>query len=819
MKTPISFAYRNLVFGESHGDAWAVYRLQMQSYAGLSRSGKRELLASVASMAYGLEADFTLLRVSRPWTVEDYERGVRSLVDHRHALDEELDEYLEMQQRLLGERGSRIPEVYLSVRLPAEDGDPLRGLPFTAGLRKTFGFDDARGISGRRLEALLEEEGKVLRRLFDVVDADRAASHELQWLIRRGFCRGVGDPMVDERFEPQALVVEASESEGGARFEPLEADILRLFEEPINITSRGLRIESEHGDSHQAFLCLGALPEEVSFPGRQAELLFAPLEELSFPVDAALSCRYVPNRDAVRLIRRRIIDADHIYSEESNGEHGPSASAMDRPALARQLEEYLTGGDRPPLFKSTISLGIGAPTPEALEDRIEQVRREYGAVRLHRPLGEQLELFISHLPGQCDRVSGYADYLTVEQVGAMVPVATHAVGSEHGPYIGHTLAGAEQPVLFDSGEASRASRSPATLLVGKLGSGKTLAMELIMYQALLAGSTVCDIDPKGDHALDRLPGVAERMEIVELSAEDRYRGLLDPLRIGPKDTSEDRAVNFLLGILPDPVAPEWQTEVRGAVRAVVARGGASCDDVLSELEQGNGDAKIAARALRVHADSGLARLGFARPGTPPPEPAKRPLTSLRIRNLALPLPGTPRSELQHEERIARAVLHLLAMYALHLTSSDRRRHSVLGFDEAWVLLSDAAGRSLIDRISRLGRAQNATPLLATQVLEDADALDGLIGPMFCFGVEGDREARGALRLLGMDEDDPQLRQTLMGFRQGRCMMRDLDGRVAPVQIDLLDQRLLGALDTTPAALPLPEEPEHDQPLVATAAGE
>lgn len=804
MRSPISFAYRNVVFGEGPGDAWALYRLATQSYAGLGRSGKQELLAAVASMAYGLETDFTLLRVSRPWTTEAYERGVRSLVDERHVLREELDEYLATQLRLLGGRSSRIPEVYISVRLPGEDRDPLRGLPFAAEIRRAFGLNDARGISGRHLDLLLSEEEKMLDRLLDAVEAEPAASHELQWLIRRGFCRGVGDPMLDERFEPQALVVEDPEDNDGVRFEPLEADLLRLFEEPINIASRGLRIESERGDSHQAFLCLGALPDSATFPGRQAELLFAPLEELPFPVDAALSAQYVANGEAVRMIRRRIVDADHIYAEESHGDHGPSASAVDRPALARQLEEYLTGGDRPPLLKSTISLGVGAPTPELLEERVEQLKREFGSVKLHRPLGEQLELFISHLPAQRNRVSGYADYLTVEQVGAMVPIATHAVGSEHGPYIGHTLAGARQPVLFDSGEASRASRSPATLLVGQLGSGKTLCMELMMYQALLAGSIVCDIDPKGDHALHRLPGVAERMEVVELSAEERYRGLLDPLRVGTRDTCEDRAVNFLLGILPEPVGPEWQTEVRGAVRAVVARGGASCEQVLEELEQGNAEARLAARALRVHADSGLARLGFAQPGTPPPEPAKRPLTSLRIQNLAMPLPGTPRSELQHEERIARAILHLLAMYALHLTSSDRRRHSVLGFDEAWVLLSDAAGRALIERISRLSRAQNATPLLATQVLEDADALDGLIGPMFCFGVESEREARGALRLLGMDDDDAQLRQSLMSFRRGRCMMRDLDGRVAPVQIDLLDQGLVEALDTTPAA-PTAEE--------------
>ena len=203
---------------------------------------------------------------------------------------------------------------------------------------------------------------------------------------------------------------------------------------------------------------------------------------------------------------------------------------------------------------------------------MESVRREFGAVKLHRPLGAQLDLFVSHLPGQPVQLGDYDDYLTVEQFGAMVPIATHAVGAETGPCIGYTVTGTRQPVLFDVTEASRSSRSPATLLAGTLGSGKTLCMELIMYQAFLAGSMICDIDPKGDHALDRLPGVADELEVIELSAEERYRGMLDPLRIAPEETREDLAYNFLLSILPEPIAPGWQTEIRLAVQKVHRRG-------------------------------------------------------------------------------------------------------------------------------------------------------------------------------------------------------------------------------------------------------
>ena len=56
-------------------------------------------------------------------------------------------------------------------------------------------------------------------------------------------------------------------------------------------------------------------------------------------------------------------------------------------------------------------------------------RRAYGEIRLHRPLGDQLQLFLQHLPAQRTRVAGYDDTLTTEQVAAMMPTATHAAGS------------------------------------------------------------------------------------------------------------------------------------------------------------------------------------------------------------------------------------------------------------------------------------------------------------------------------------------------------------------------------------------------------
>jgi hypothetical protein len=806
MRQPITFAYRNVVFARDVDDAWALYRIRTLSYAGLTSAEKKELLYDLASFADGIEADFQLLRVTRQWSLEDYMRGATLTLDGRHGHRERWSDYLDRDRLRLGSREIAEPEVYLAVRLG--DAQPVRergrgtlarsGPPgaLLSMVGRFVGLRDPCGLTRRRLESLLAGEERASARVGDYLDCERASTHELQWLVRRAFCRGIGEPELEERFLPQALIVEDENEE--ARYRPLECDLLRLLESPINVEARQLRIESERGESYQAFLSFGALPESAVFPGRESELLFAPLEALGFPIDACFSARYVPNAKALALARRKIVDADNTFAEESQGDHGPSSATSYRPGAARELEGYLTGDGRPPLLRAAISLAVGAPSREALEERVEVVRREYGSLRLHRPLGEQLELFVSHLPAQPSGVASYDDYLTVEQFGAMVPTATHAVGSSAGPYIGYTLSGSRAPVLFDLTEASRTSRPPSALLAGTLGSGKTIALQLLLYQAFLQGSSVVDVDPKGDHYLYDLPDLSENTEVIEFSPEERYRGLLDPLRIAPAHTREDLATNFLIDVLPEPMPASWKTEIRRAVREVADGGGCGdCAAVIERLGRGSGDARDAGSALAVYADSGLARLGFAgSTRDPASEPAARQLTSLRIRNLARPIPGTPRAELSEDERIGQAVLRLVCAYAMRLMGSDRTRHKVLGFDEAWFLMQDSVGRRLIEHLNRWARSEFATPILVTHLVADAEEVDNLIGARFVFGMEAESEAARALSLLGLDCEDERLRQRLLQFRRGRCFMRDYEGRVGAIQLDP-GADLLERLDTTP----------------------
>ena len=243
-------------------------------------------------------------------------------------------------------------------------------------------------------------------------------------------------------------------------------------------------------------------------------------------------------------------------------------------------------------------------------------RRAYGEIRLHRPLGDQLQLFLQHLPGQRTRVAGYDDTLTTEQVAAMMPTATHAVGLATGllPRVTRCR-GRRQPVRFNLREGSDSDRNTTILSVGALGSGKTTLDQKLKYEGFLLGARVIDCDPKGDHRFHLLEEVAPHVECVTLRPDPALRGVLDPLRVAPEHLRQDAAVSFLRDLLPGRAEPAWETAVVGAVDRVLRRSrerrpASRSSEALREGDET--DAQVG-KTLEVYARSGLTQLGFADP--------------------------------------------------------------------------------------------------------------------------------------------------------------------------------------------------------------
>lgn len=811
MKPPISFVYGNLVFGAKLDDAWAAFRVPTASYEWLSEEVKRTRLLALVAALEAIDADVQIVRVGRAWDLEGYLSELDEIGAAAH--ERELRSYAREHGERLCSVGIAQPELFLIVSLRDPERDVSAYVSKAAeqhprewlrSLGRAIALRDRRLLPVSELERARLRADQIHARLGDFLDARPARGVELQWLVRRAFCRGLGEPMVDGLHEPRAL---AFERNGEAVLAPLEADVVRWMDGVVEHRGRVVRIESELGVSWQAQLVLGALPERATFPGARVELMFAPVESLPFPIDISLNARFLPNELALRLARRRVQDADQIVRAESDGDQGVSDLGYQRTQEARDLLSYLQASSHPPLLRATVAIAIGAESEQELDERVDMARRAYGEIRLHRPLGDQLQLFLQHLPGQRTRVAGYDDTLTTEQVAAMMPTATHAVGSRRGFYLGHTLSGSRQPVRFNLSEGSERDRNAAILSVGALGSGKTTLAQKLKYEAFLQGARVIDCDPKGDHRFHLLEEVAPHAETIAIRPDAALRGMLDPLRVAPEHLRQDATVSFLRDLLPGRADAAWETAVVGAVDRVMQRSRepTSLEVVRALCEGDDIDAQVG-KTLEVYARSGLTQLGFADPDVPLDPIGEKQVTYIPIRDLPGPEPGTPRAEYTQVERVGQQLVRLIAMLAMHLMSSERERLKLFSFDEGWRLLGDPVGRSLLASLQRMGRSELAVPIVSTQLVTDAligerESLENLLGATFVFGMRSEVEAGRALQLLGLDPDDARARERLLALDAGRCLLRDHSGRVEAIQVEVVVPALLRAFSTTPQSSP------------------
>jgi hypothetical protein len=767
----LRYARANLLLGPGD-EALALYRLAPTGYPLLADAEKWTLQRELERLAHAVGADFSLWRVYR-----------QSNDDNSNA------------------NGRRV-EVYLGVALSTETEVRIGGALLAGAdrLRERLPtLTRSPGtVSAVRLAALAEAEQRVHERLAGAVSLRRARTRELEWLLRRAPLRGVAEPRLEQLWAPDALIIE--DDTGQASYQPLGWDLWRLpaavvFEDPGHPPS--LQIETDEHDSVQAMLCLGALAESPVFPGPQAELLHAPLDALPFAVDAVMHVGWLGNREALGQVRKRIVDAEQTYRDQLQSSFGPAWQADDDRTLAREYEQVLQSGARPPMLYASISLAVGAPDRAELERRVERLRGAYGDVLLYRPRGLQERLWLDHLPRvDGGRVRDYVQQVTAQQFGAMVPTATTLIGDESGATIGHSTSGLRTPVIYDVTAPPRESRASAVMMAGTLGSGKTVTAELIALRALQTGSRVVDFDPKDDHGWTNIPALADRLEVLEL-AGDAAAGLLDPLVIAPAEVREDLTLSYLLELLPDPPA-SWEHAIARAVRDVVRDQRPSTRAVLHRLRGLDGSTGgDVADALEVVAEVGLGRLGFG-DHRDAPASSVADLTTIRIPGLTLPEQGVERSTYTRAERISVATLSLVAAKALQLVSEDRARHKVVILDEAWFLLSSSQGRALVNRLVRFTRRYNATVLLLTQLLEDAPVIRELVRTWFIFGQDSEQQAELGLRLAGVEPTDARVRR-LQAAVAGRCVMRDLQGRVAEIQIDVTDPELLAALNTAPPA--------------------
>ena len=812
MRLPARTLAGNLVWTR-HATVWAVFVVEPAAYAWLSRHDKLDLhrRTRTALMTALMPAggDGLLLSVCAPLAPAE-------LTARMSAGAVPLGAWRTLC-RLAGQAAADLAPTERSLFLAAElPAGPLRSTARLLSGSMASSLADAFGLPPGPVGAperarRVEQADHLLHRLEPALAIRPATAGEVAWLYRSALLRGLSQalPQADMPAVSGPTLVALADAvvqEGGDR---ADADRPRH--------RRYLRIETEAGVSYQALLALSGMPHRFRFPGGGGEWLVA-AEQCPFPVDWGVRIRPVANQDAQASARRQArqlrSQVGEYAGDPAGAPPGLAEAIDDLGHLRAELAANPTGAE----LRVTTVFALAAPTLAQLEDRAASLQARYaaGEYQLHRPIGGQLGLFATLLPGSVAHApaTDYVHHLLAGDLAAGMPFGAADLGDPQGMLLGYCPdAGTFRPVLFDPAYGPAINRSGSLGAFGALGSGKSYFAKLAVHATLARGGQVVVLDrtPAAEYA--RLaPVLPGRAQVVSLAGAMPSGGegssggegiCLDPLTVFSSDDRISVAVGFLTLVTGAAPGGLQGLALAEAVEKVAAGRDGTLDGVVGELQRAaaaDQHAEQAWRVLRHARRNPLARFAFG-PGTPLALDADylvfhAPGLSLPDREVALR--EHLAQQLLPDQVLSQALLYLVAAVARAVAFADPRRFGAALFDEAWCLTSSLQGRALLLDGIRDGRKHNAAIWLLSQHPDDLgdDQLAHLLGPRFVFR-QSAQAAPAALRFAGVEPSEEAI-GFLTAAPEGGCLFRDVRDRVGRLQVlPSLIPELHAAFETNP----------------------
>lgn len=814
MRPPARAIAHHIVWG-TDGGVWVTWRVEALPVAYQSVSEHVAVHAGLRGLLIALPAESMLLSVCERLDVWDVVADMIEDVD----LDEHpaWAEVADATADALGDAGPLFRRrFYVSVRIgddePSSMVDRLRrfAVPWGAGpLRLTDAQVDTALRRARTVEA--QFSGHV--RLTPVTPG------ELRWIYARSLRREIGEPALDDSWEPTlhrsgalAHLTDVVVSEGGDR-----SDVNRPRHR------RYLRVDTGERCAFQTVVALADLPHRFTFPG-SGEVLAVP-DSNGFPVDWCIRIRSVPNNLAQPKLRRQHRELIGQFDEYDGEIAGAPPELGDAVAGIEELRAQLATSPSEPELWATVLFSIAAATLQELEDRASALvstlePHEFGA---GRPTGGQMALTRAFLPGSSapSVADDYRQYLLARDLAGLGPCTASEVGDPRGLLIGTTTdTGVPAPVLFDAPYGPTVGATASIGVCGSLGSGKSFFLKRLCWDTVARGGQVVTIDrtAMGEYVkfAATIPG---RAQVVELGPGTDV--CLDPLASFEGEERTAIAIGFLSVLAGCATQSEEGACLAEAVHRVADHAG-RLGDVVELLEQSGAEDAVArslARRLAHYRRLGVASLAF---GSGLPVDLDADLIVFWAPQLALPDRDTLVTEhlarqMLPEQIVGSALLYLVAALGRRVVFSDPSRFGAALYDEAWALLASPHGQRLLREGVRDGRKHNGAVWLASQHPDDLGSGDlvDLLGSRFVF-----RNSPGAvpaaLRLLGCD-DTSEAGGVIPQLGTGECLYRDVRTRIGRIQVGrpALD-RLDEAFDTTPKAAQqrdrsLPNPPSESPP--------
>ena len=511
-------------------------------------------------------------------------------------------------------------------------------------------------------------------------------------------------------------------------------------------------------------------------------------------------------RNRARRAQRRI--RAQIEEEQATGdlERMEDTDAWEQ---AQETERFITLGQECLLSSCSILMArrVSSDTEETYADELRQV---YG-IEMRPLLLRQLEALEETLPCATKRVNPFLQDLSISMVAHSGILGWSSLGDRTGLFTG--LADPDYtPVWLDVAAAPASNKPPAMGIFGDPGSGKTYLMQLMATQAALAGQQVVFINPKGFSTLSPFAELVGGSVVKMSELEDERSGYFDPFRFAEPEMAAEIATNFILQVLGNTgvAGMGFTAEQELHLGSGLKRGArAGAQSVLQALEHVEDDS-VKRMVHEQLESSALFGIGIAK-HTGERHQARQGLTLIEFdRKLDFPEKGKPPTTWTRSERISLAAIRIVTRASMEILVGSGG--GMLMVDEAWTYLSSSEGLASLQQIGREGRSLNLLPVFATQRVDDLVRegvdMESYLSRVMVMKLNDPREATAAFTLCGLEPTDarinwlrsagPRPEQDGQPGRPSMGVLRDLNGRHAPVYVGPVPPRAHQAFTTNPA---------------------
>lgn len=575
----------------------------------------------------------------------------------------------------------------------------------------------------------------------------------------------------------------------------------------IEEKQRYLHMKSEDSESYVAYFTISDVVGELDFPS--SEIFYYQEQQFDFAIDTSMNVEIITNKAALHTVRNKkkeLKDLDNHAWENNSETTNQVAEALDS---VDELESVLDQS-KESMYKLSYVVRVTAPDVEELKRRCNQVRDFYddASIKLVRPIGDMMGLHNEFLPASKRYMNDYVQYVTSDFLAGLGFGATQMLGERDGIYLGYNV-DTDQNVYVQPAKAAQGVKGSVTnalsgAFLGSLGGGKSLSFNLLTYYSVLNGAQALILDPKSERGLwkEKLPEIADEINIVNLTSDEENKGMLDPYIIMRKTKDAESlaldVLTFLTGISSRD--GKMFPVLRRAVRAVTnseTRGLLRVIDALRD--DGSENALAIAEHIESFTDYDFAHLLFSNGKVQQTISLEKQLNIIQVADLVLPDKDTAPADYTTIEMLSISMLIVISTFALDFIHSDRSIFKMVGLDEAWAFLNVAQGKTLANKLVRAGRSMNAAVYFVTQNAGDVadENIKNNIGMKFAFRSTDMNEIKKTLEFFGLDSEDENNQKRLRNLENGQCLFQDLYGRVGVIKFHVMFDYLFNAFDTRP----------------------